>query len=242
MSTLHDKVALVTGGGRGIGRAIVLALAAEGCHVALTGRNTAALEEVAAAARKSGGRAEPVALDLERPENAAAIADHAGRTLGPVDFLVNNAAILEPGGVLETTLESWDRTMSVNLRSAFLLSQRLLPGMIARKSGYIVNICSTVAHGVKPEVTAYGISKRAMIGLSEALYATGRPHGVRVSTVYPGVTDTPMLRERAGGSVGTPDQWMQPEDIASCVLFLLRQPPRMIVRELTPWAVSFDRI
>lgn len=242
MTSLKQKVALVTGGGRGIGRAIVLALAAEGCHVALTGRNADALEKVAADARKLGVKAEPIALDLASEANVARIASQAAAALGPVDFLVNNAAVLNPAGFLETTLANWDETMNVNLRSAFLLSQRVLPDMIARKSGYIVNICSTVAHGVKAEVTAYGISKRAMIGLSEALYATGKPHGVRVSTVYPGVTDTPMLRERAGNSVGTPDQWMQPEDIAYCVVFLLQQPPRMVVKELTPWAVSFDKI
>jgi 3-oxoacyl-[acyl-carrier protein] reductase len=242
MIDLKNKVALITGGGRGIGRAIALALSAEGCPVAITGRNESALLQVAAEIRRRGGRAVTLALDLADEHNIAPIVDRTVAELGPIDFLVNNAAVLEPAGFLETTLENWDQTMNINLRSAFLLSQRVLKQMIERRTGYIVNISSTVAHGVKAEVTAYGISKRAMIGLSEALYATGKPHGVRVSTIYPGVTDTPMLRERAGSSVGTPDQWMQPEDIAYCVLFLLKQHPRMVVKEITPWAVAYDKI
>ena len=243
MINLKNKVSLVTGAGRGIGRAIALALAREGCHVAVTGRDGQALNGVADEARTLGVKATPIAVDLKEGASVAAIVDQTTAALGPIDFLVNNAAVLIPAPLLETTLADWDQTMNVNLRSVFLLSQCVLHQMAARRSGYIVNISSTVAHGAKQEVTAYSASKYGMVGLSHALYAAGKPHGVRVSTVYPGVTDTPMLRENnKDRSVGDPAQWMQPEDIAYCVLFLLKQSPRMVVKEITPWAVAFDKI
>jgi 3-oxoacyl-[acyl-carrier protein] reductase len=240
---IKNKVALVTGAGRGIGRAIALDLAREGCHVAVTARDAVALAEVASSARALRVKAAAIPLDLGMEDNVAVVVDRTIAELGPIDFLVNNAAVLYPVGLLETTPAQWDHTMMVNLRSAFLLSQRVLRLMSERRSGYIVNISSTVAHGVKQEVTAYGVSKCGLAGLSEALYNAGKPFGVRVSTVYPGVTDTPMIRGLAGdNAVGDPSLWMQPEDIAYCVLFLLKQSPRMVVKEITPWAVGYDRI
>ncbi|HEX2861315.1 MAG TPA: SDR family oxidoreductase [Lacunisphaera sp.] len=243
MSALKNKVALITGGSRGIGRAIALALAREGCHVALTGRNAAALEEVAAAARAMGVNAAPIARDLAEPSSAAQIMDQTVSALGPVDFLVNNAAVLHATALLDTTAGQWDETMAINLRSVFLLSQLVLRHMAGRRSGYIVNIASTVAHGAKQDVAAYSVSKYGLVGLSHALHGAAKPFGVRVSTIYPGVTDTPLVRELNGDhSVGEPNQWMQPEDVAYCVLFLLQQSPRMIVKELTPWAFAYDKI
>jgi 3-oxoacyl-[acyl-carrier protein] reductase len=243
MTSLKNKVALVTGAGRGIGRAIALDLAREGCHVAVTARNGAALNDVVAEARSLGVNATGLALDLAQEENIGRIVDGAVSALGPIDFLVNNAAVLQPAGLLEATLADWDHTMSVNLRSVFLLSQRVLRLMVERRAGYIVNISSTVAHGVKQEVAAYGVSKCGLVGLSQALYAAGKPFGVRVSTVFPGVTDTPMVRGlNNDNAVGSPDMWMLPEDISYCVLFLLKQSPRMVVKEITPWAVHYDKI
>lgn len=240
---LKNKCALVTGGGRGIGRAIVLALAREGCDVVLTGRKQSALDEVAAAARELGVKATGLALDLADETNIEPLISRTVAAIGPIDFLINNAAVLYPANFLDVTLEDWDRTMAINLRSVFLLSQRVLRLMTERRTGYIVNISSTVAHGVKPEVAAYGASKCGLVGLSQALYAAGKEFGVRVSTIYPGVTDTPMIRDLNGdNSVGSPDDWMQPEDIAYCVLFLLKQSPRMVVKEITPWSVGYDRI
>jgi 3-oxoacyl-[acyl-carrier protein] reductase len=243
MSPLQNKVALITGGGRGIGRAIALALAAEGCHIAIAGRNEAAVQDVSAEAGRLGVKALPLALNLADESNLALVVERTVAVLGPIDFLVNNAAILHPIGLLATTPAHWDETMNINLRSVFLLSQRVLQLMTERRSGYIVNIASTVAHGAKQDVAAYSVSKFGLVGLSQALYGAGKPYGIRVSTVYPGVTDTPMVRDLNGdNAVGDPAQWMQPEDIASCVLFLLKQNPRMIVKELTPWAFSYDKI
>jgi 3-oxoacyl-[acyl-carrier protein] reductase len=243
LTNLKNKVALVTGAGRGIGKAIALDLAREGCHVAVTARNAAALAGVVREARKLGVKAIEIALDLAEEKNIGRIVDDTVAALGPIDFLVNNAAVLIPAQMTDVTLADWDHTMTVNLRSVFLLSQRVLRQMIERRTGYIVNISSTVAHGVKQEVAAYGVSKCGLVGLSQALYAAGKPFGVRVSTVYPGVTDTPMLRSHnEGNAVGTPDLWMLPEDISYCVLFLLKQSPRMVVKEITPWAVQYDRI
>lgn len=243
MSVLSNKTALITGGGRGIGRAIALALAREGCHVAVTGRNTSALDEVAAEAKTLAVKAIGVVADLADDKSIAPLVQRATTELGPIDFLINNAAILHPVGLLDTTLDQWDETMDTNLRSVFVLSQLVLRQMAERRSGYIVNIASTVAHGAKQEVAAYSASKFGMVGLSQALYGAAKPYGVRVSTIYPGTTDTPMIRDLNGDNqVGNPSDWMHPDDIAYCVLFLLKQSPRMVVKEITPWAVGYDRI
>jgi 3-oxoacyl-[acyl-carrier protein] reductase len=243
MPVLQNQIALITGAGRGIGRAIALDLARAGCHLALAGRNADALATVAKEAAALNVKSGSFAVDLAEDDAATGLVDRVNAELGQIDILINNAALLLPAPLLEVTSSDWDATMAVNLRSAFFLSQRVLKGMVTRRSGYIINISSTVAYGVKADVAAYGASKCALAGLSEALYAAGKPHGVRVSTVYPGVTDTPMIRDLNGdNSVGSPDQWMQPEDISSCVLFLLNQSPRMVVKEITPWAAGYDRI
>lgn len=241
--SIKNHVALVTGGGRGIGRAIALALAREGCHVAITGRKQSALDGVVAEARALGVKATGIATDLADEKGIAPLVEHTVAELGPIDYLVNNAAVLHAVGLLDTTPGQWDETMATNLRSVFLLSQRVLRAMTERRRGYIINISSTVAHGAKQEVAAYSASKFGLAGLSQALYGAGKPFGVRVSTIYPGTTDTPMIRDLNGdNAVGNPADWMQPEDIAYCVLFLLKQSPRMVVKELTPWAVGYDRI
>lgn len=238
---LHKKVAIVTGAGRGIGRAIALDLAKEGCRVVVTSRTPAELEAVVREITAAGGQALAVPTDLSRKENIDALVARTVAEWGTIDFLINNAGILHSAPFLEAGVEEWDQTMNVNLRSVFLLSQRTLAVMKERRSGYIINISSVVAFGAKPGVAAYSVSKHGMTGLSQALYAVGRECGVRVSTVYPGVTDTAMVRENAHG-IGEPEQWMQPEDIAYCVLFLLKQSPRMVVKDIVPWAVQFDRI
>ena len=112
--------------------------------------------------------------------------------------------------------------------------------MIEQKNGYIINISSTAAIVVPPAITSYGISKKGVLGLTEAMYEAGKKYNVRVSTILPGVTDTEMLRGVISDE--SPDMWMLPEDISYCVMFLLNQSSRMIVKEITPWAVRHDRI
>lgn len=237
---LNGKVAIITGGGRGIGRAIALDLAREGCHLVLSSRGRQELSEVAAAASAMGVEVVEAPLDLSIEANVTALVEQALAKFRVIDILINNAGVIFVEPFLEATLERWDQTMNLNLRSVFLLSQQVLRQMATRRSGYIINISSTVALGVPPQVASYGVSKCGMVGLSQALYEEAKQHGVKVSTIYPGITDTRMVRDLDLPT--TPDQWMLPEDISYCVMFLLKQSDRMIVKDLVPWSTSYDRI
>ncbi len=237
---LKGKVAIITGGGRGIGRAVALDLAREGCHLVLSSRSRKELSEVAAAASAMGVEVVEAPLDLSVEANVTALVEQALAKFGVIDILINNAGVIFVEPFLEATIERWDQTMNLNLRGVFLLSQQVLRQMAARRSGYIINISSTVALGVPPQVASYGASKCGMVGLSQALYEEAKQHSVKVSTIYPGITDTRMVRDLDLPT--TPDQWMLPEDISYCVMFLLKQSDRMIVKDLVPWSTSYDRI
>lgn len=237
---LKGKVAIITGAGRGIGRAIALDLAKEGCHLVLTSRTQSELASLVEEITVSGANAIGLPSDLCLEENIEKLVNQSVAKFGVIDILINNAGVLYPEPFLEATLEHWDQTMSINLRSVFLLSQKVLRLMKERHSGYIINISSVQAFGVQPHVAAYGVSKGGMVGLSQALYEAAKQYGVKVSTVYPGITDTQMVRDLNPPT--KPEQWMLPEDISYCVLFLLKQSSRMIVKDVVPWSVGYDKI
>jgi NAD(P)-dependent dehydrogenase (short-subunit alcohol dehydrogenase family) len=237
---LRDRVAIVTGAGRGIGRAVARALAARGCRLVLAARSEEQLASVEKEILSAGGRAVRVVVDLSRPEGARRVIESAMSAFGAIDILINNAAILHDTKFLDVTEEEWDSVMSVNLKAPFLLSQAALRVMKERRSGYIINISSTAALQVPVHLTTYGTSKKALIGLSEALYETAKEYGVKVSVVYPGMTDTEMLRS-AHPPVSS-DRWMKTEDIVGCILFLLEQSERVVIRDIVPWAARHDEI
>jgi NAD(P)-dependent dehydrogenase (short-subunit alcohol dehydrogenase family) len=227
---LRDKTALVTGAGRGIGRAVALAFAREGCDLLLTARTAGELEETASLARAEGRRAETLTADLANPEAVACLADAALRLFGGVDILVNNAgyAVFKP--FLEYTQDDWQRTLDVNLTAPFLLTQRLAPAMIARGGGRVINISSVAGLKPIPEQSAYCASKHGLNGLSKVLAMELRSHGVGVHWICPGGVDTRLAQE------AMPDRdksgWMTPEDIAGACLFVATLGPRATVDEI----------
>jgi NAD(P)-dependent dehydrogenase (short-subunit alcohol dehydrogenase family) len=237
---LKGKVAIITGAGRGIGRSVALDLAKEGCNLVVTSRSQAELVSLVEEVKVSGAEAIGLPLDLCLEENVDKLVNQTVSKFGTIDILINNHGVLYPEPFLEATLEHWDHTMSTNLRSVFLLSQKVLNLMKERRCGYIINVASVVAFGVQTHATAYGVSKCGMVGLSQALYEAAKEYGVKVSTVYPGITDTKMVRDLNPPT--KPEQWMLPEDISYCVLFLLKQSSRMIVKDVVPWSVGYDRI
>jgi NAD(P)-dependent dehydrogenase (short-subunit alcohol dehydrogenase family) len=205
---LKDKVALVTGGGRGIGRGIALRFAAEGAAVAVTARSRGELAAVVVEIGRAGGRAAAVAGDVASEDECAHIVAAARQAFGPVDILVNSAGIFGPVKPLEeVTAAEWDQVMTVNLRSAFLLSRAVLPEMYDRGSGVVINIGSIAAKAALTWQAPYAASKAALLGLTRSLAAEGAPRGVRVNAICPGpVPETKMSQElgaeiarRAGG-------------------------------------------
>ena len=238
--SVKGKLAIVTGAGRGIGKQIALDLAKAGCNLVLVSRTQQQIDSTAREAEDFGVRAMSFALDLSKPENIQALISKVEGVFGKIDYLINNAAIIIPKWFTEQTLEEFDETMSVNLRSMFIIGQAVMNKMIEQQDGYIINISSTAAIVVPPTLTAYGVAKKGVLGLTEAMYEVGKKHNVRVSTILPGVTNTEMVRGLFPGD--SEDLWMLPEDISYCVLFLLNQSKRMIVKEIVPWAVGHDEI
>jgi 3-oxoacyl-[acyl-carrier protein] reductase len=237
---LKEKTAIITGGGRGIGKAIALDLAREGCNIVITSRNLKELEEAAKDAEVFGVKTLALNLDLSDEKNIEKLVSETLIKFKNIDILINNAGVIFKNSFFDVSAEEWDATMNINLRTMFLLSQKVMKIMKKKMSGYIINISSTVAFGVPPDLAAYGVSKHGVIGLSEALYETGKEFGVKVSTIYPGITDTKMVRGLKPPT--KPEQWMLPEDISNCAMFLLKQSERMIVKDIVPWSVGYDKI
>jgi 3-oxoacyl-[acyl-carrier protein] reductase len=238
--TLKDKVAIVTGAGRGIGKHTAFELAAHGCNVLLVSRTASQLEQTADKINSSGGNAVACPADLGKMENVHAVINTALRKFGGIDILINNAAILIPADYEDVTEEQWDQVMDVNLKAPFFLSQKVLPQMKKRGEGYIINISSTAALTVPTHSVTYGISKKALIGMSEALYEKAKGYNVKVSVIYPGMTDTEMLR--GFNPPVPPEKWMKTEDIVGCILFLLMQSSRVVVKDIVPWSTKHDQI
>lgn len=237
---LKGKCAIITGAGRGIGKQIAIDLAKEGCNIVAASRTVEQINKTVQELEKLGARAVSFTADLSEPLNISKLVEQTILEFGKIDILINNMAILIPKFFTEETLDDFDRTISANLRSMFILGQTVLNKMIEQNNGYIINISSTAAITVPPTITSYGISKKGVLGLTEAMYEVGKKHNVKVSTILPGVTDTEMVRSVINDE--SPDLWMLPEDISYCVMFLLKQSNRMIVKKITPWATGHDRI
>ena len=190
---MTPRVALVTGGGRGIGRAIVLRLAKDGLRVAIGGRTEAPLRETEAAARACGAGALATALDVADPASIAVALARITDALGPVDVLVNNAGIAESAPLARTNPELWERHLRVNVTGPYLLTRAVLPGMLERRWGRVINVASLAGLYGSPYVTAYTTSKHALVGFTRALATEVAGKGVTVNALCPGFTATDMV-------------------------------------------------
>jgi 3-oxoacyl-[acyl-carrier protein] reductase len=218
MASLNNRVALVTGGSRGIGRAIAVSLAEAGASIAVNYRDKAAeARNVAETIRGAGGRAMAVGADVSQAAEVAAMMAAVERELGPIDVLINNAGIGLVRTVDDLTEDDFDRTIAVNLKSVFLCTQAVVPGMRARKWGRIVNISSGAARGAGGVGPHYNASKAGMEGMTRGYAARLVKDGITVNAVAPSLIETDMVRSGVAsspariplGRFGTPEECAQ---------------------------------
>lgn len=195
MGTLDGKVALVTGGGRGIGRSSALELAARGAAVAVAARSMDEVEAVAAEVRAEGVRAHAVSLDVASPASVEAAVASVRAALGPVSVLVNNAGIAPSAPFEKTDLALWNQVLAVNLTGTYLVTHACLPDMLRAGWGRVVNVASVAAKVGFSYVTAYCASKHGVLGLTRALAHEVARKGVTVNAVCPGYVDTKITRD-----------------------------------------------
>jgi NAD(P)-dependent dehydrogenase (short-subunit alcohol dehydrogenase family) len=231
MHELTGRVALITGGGQGLGEALCRALGEAGAVVVAADVRLAAAERVAASVREVGGKASAVHLDVTDERHAEDAIRDVVAEFGTLDVLVNNAGTDVTVGIEALTVADWDRVLAVNLRGPFLMSRHAFAVMRARGRGHIVNIVSTAAKRAWANAAAYHASKWGLLGFSHALHVEGRPLGVKVTAVIAGGMRTPFLLDRFPDL--DPGLLQSPANVAATVRFVLTQPDETVVPEVT---------
>ncbi len=225
------RTALVTGASEGIGRATALALGRAGWQVGICARTPARVQDALAELRAEGIKAAARPTDVADEAQVQALVAQIEAELGPIDALINNAGVLIARPFLELSLEEWDRTMATNLRSLFLVTRAVLPGMVSRQRGDIVNVASLAGRNGFVGGTAYTASKHAVLGFSRSLMLETRKQGIRVVTVCPGSVATRMLRDQPMLKTDE-ERILRPEDVAATILASLELPTRALVSEI----------
>jgi 3-oxoacyl-[acyl-carrier protein] reductase len=228
---LDGKVALVTGAGRGIGRAIALAFAEEGAAVALVARSRADLAGVAAEIRQREGRALAIPTDVTQDSAVEAVVEQTLTDLGRIDVLVTSAGTAAFGAVADSKPADWDTMLALNLRAVMVSCRAVLPAMLRQRSGTILNVGSIASKRALPGSAVYTATKTAVDAFSRVLAEELRPHGVRVGVLVAGAVDTPLWD--AMGSAPPRAKMLQPEDVARAAVLMASLPAHAALEELT---------
>ena len=227
MVSIENKVVVVTGSGRGIGRGIAIELGRLGAQVVLAARSRNELEETA---RMIGKSASVVPTDVRRKDDLERLFEQTTTALGPVDVLVNAAGLGIFGPVIDFSDEAFEILIETNLRGIFFASRFVLPSMIERKQGHIINIASIAGKVGSANRAVYCASKFGVVGFTESLAEEVRQHGVRVSVICPGSTDTRFSPSETSGK--SRERMLRPEDIAHAVRMIVTQEPNSFVSEI----------
>ena len=237
MQKITGKNAIITGAGRGIGRATAIAFAKEGIHVGLIGKTAANLEKVAEELREYGVNVSLAAADVSDNASVIAAVDHVKSELGPIDILINNAGIGKFGKFLELSPEEFKHIIDVNLMGMYYVTRAVLPEMIERQTGDIINISSTAGQKGAPVTSAYSASKFGVLGLTESLMLEVRKHNIRVSALTPSTVATDLAFEE-NLTDGNPDKVIQPEDLAEMMVAQLKLHPRVLLKSAGLWSTN----
>jgi 3-oxoacyl-[acyl-carrier protein] reductase len=230
VNNLEGKVAIVTGAGRGIGKAISVSLAKAGCRIVLAARTREQIEVVQEEILSQGGDALGVPTDLTADEDIQRLVEASQAQWGAVDILINNAGWGKRASVVVASLTDWDQTFRLNLRAPMVLAKALLPNMIAKREGAVINIGSVSGKTGEANGAAYSASKFGLIGFTQSLYEEVREHGIKVAVILPGFVDTPLIPPNRQLDRS---KMIQADDIAQTVLFVLTSPATCCPVEIT---------
>lgn len=238
MENLKGKKALVTGGSRGLGKAVALALAAKGVNVAITGRNEKALQETTQELQTKGIQAAYSIFNISDSKEVNAALGKLQKDFGTFDILINNAGIAAFGSFLEMPEEKWINIIQTNLFGAYYVSKAILPAMIEKKGGDVINVSSTAGLKGGATTSAYSVSKAGLISLSESLMYEMRKHNIRVTTLTPSTIASDMSVKELKITDGNPDKVLQPEDFADLVIDILTLNRRALLASASLWSTN----
>ena len=235
---LNNKKAIVTGGSRGLGKAIAIAFAKEGIDVAITGRNEQSLKETVAEIKALGVNATYEIFDVGNYEEVKIGIKNIVDTLGSVDILVNNAGIAAFGTLNDMEVKTWESIIQTNVMGMYYVTKEVLPHLISQNEGDIINVSSTAGLNGNANISAYSASKFAVIGMSQSLMKEVRKNNIRVCTLTPSTIASDMSIELGIAKKDSQDTVLQPEDFAELIVAGLKLPRRAMLANASLWSTN----
>lgn len=237
MENITGKRALVTGGAKGLGKAIAVALAKEGVHVAITGRNETALKQTTDELKTLGTQVTYAVFDVSDNEAVQQGINNLNETFGNFDILINNAGISSFSSVMEMDVHDWTEIINVNLLGTYFVTKAVLPQLIEKNQGDIVMVSSTAGLNGAATTSAYSASKFGVIGFADSLMREVRKNNIRVCTLMPSTIASDMSKD-LGLTDGDPEKVLQPEDFAELIIANLKLPRRAMLKSASLWSTN----
>lgn len=237
MENLKGKNALITGGGRGLGKATALAFAKEGINIAITGRNESLLKETVSELSELGIKATYAVFDVADFDSVISSIEKLKTDFGTFDILVNNAGVAAFGSVLDMDPKTWKDIVETNLLGTYYVTKAILPQLIEKNEGDIINVSSTAGLNGAATTSAYSASKFGVIGFSDSLMREVRKNNIRVCTLMPSTIASDMSKE-LNLTDGNPETVLQPEDFAELIVANLKLPRRAMLKSASLWSTN----
>lgn len=237
MENIAGKKALVTGGARGLGKATALALAKEGVHVAITGRNEEQLKLTVNELKDLGVTATYAVFDISNLTAVQQAIEQLNQSFGQFDIVINNAGIASFGSLMEMSPDKWTDIINTNVLGSYYVTKAILPQLIQKNEGDIIFVSSTAGLNGAPTTSAYSASKFAVIGMADSLMREVRKHNIRVCTLMPSTIASDMSKE-LGLTDGNPESVLQPEDFAELIIANLKLPRRAMLKSASLWSTN----